>query len=240
MLTLPSLVAVALAADPRETPHALLGRAEAMPAVPAEDLPIAPPAEARRAAAGPDTDLAAELWPALCSGEVHVAYQPIVALGTLARHDRGSPSRRWPGGPGRTASPCRRRASWRPPGDRVWSTCSVPACWRRASTSSPPAWAAGAGTLGLAVNVAPEQLAAPGFAAAVLGGPERPRRGGSRRHDRAAGGRFARRRGRGRRRSRGAAIWRRPGRPRQFRRERALAGRAPGAPAHRRQARPGR
>ena len=41
--------------------------------------------------------------PALPAGEVSVALQPIVALGTLPRHDASSPSRRSPDGPGRTA-----------------------------------------------------------------------------------------------------------------------------------------
>lgn len=168
VLTLPSLVAVAIAADPGETPRVLLARAEAIPAVPAEDLPIAPPAQARRDADAPGTDLAAELWPALCAGDVRVAYQPIVALGTLARHDRVvavEALARWTRADGVAVSPSRFVAAARRSGlvDLLGASVLAQGLDELAARRS-----AGDGSLGLAVNVAPEQLASPGFAAGVL------------------------------------------------------------------------
>jgi EAL domain-containing protein (putative c-di-GMP-specific phosphodiesterase class I)/GGDEF domain-containing protein len=168
VLTLPSLVAVAIAADPGETPLALLARAEAMPAVPAEDLPVAPPAQTRREADGGGSDLAAELWPALCAGDVRVAYQPIVALGTLARYDRVvavEALARWTRADGVAVPPARFVAAARRSGLVDLLGAGVLAQGLDELTARR---AAGAGSLGLAVNVAPEQLAAPGFAAGVL------------------------------------------------------------------------
>ncbi len=85
MLTLPASVSVTLADDVREAPSALLQRALAAPALSPSDLLPAPGTGSPDAAADPLLD---DLWPALGTGAVGVALQPIVALGTLPRHDR--------------------------------------------------------------------------------------------------------------------------------------------------------
>ena len=165
VLVLSSRVAVALAADPREEPAALLARAELVPAVPAGELPLDRPVTTTPAL--PDR-LADELWPALCAGDIRTAYQPIVALGTLPRHDR--------------IVAVEALARWARPDGAGVATARFVAAARRAGLADVLGAAvlaqgldelvrrraAGESALGLAVNVAPEQLARPGFAADVF------------------------------------------------------------------------
>ena len=165
VLVLSSRVAVALAADPREEPAALLTRAELLPAVPAAELPLDRPVAATPAL--PDR-LADELWPALCTGEIRAAYQPIVALGTLPRHDRVvavEALARWARPDGGGVAPARLVAAARRAGLADALGAAVLA---QGLDELVRRRAAGASALGLAVNVAPEQLARPGFAADVF------------------------------------------------------------------------
>jgi EAL domain-containing protein (putative c-di-GMP-specific phosphodiesterase class I)/GGDEF domain-containing protein len=165
VLVLSSRVAVALAADPREEAAALLARAELVPAVPAADLPLDRPVPA--APALPDR-LAGELWPALCAGNIRAAYQPIVALGTLPRHDRVvavEALARWARPDGAGVAPARLVAAARRAG---LADALGGAVLAQGLDELVRRRAAGNVTLGLAVNVVPEQLARPGFAADVF------------------------------------------------------------------------
>jgi EAL domain-containing protein (putative c-di-GMP-specific phosphodiesterase class I)/GGDEF domain-containing protein len=165
VLVLSSRVAVALAADPREEPSALLARAELVPAVPAAELPLDRPVPTTPAL--PDR-LADELWPALCAGDIRAAYQPIVALGTLPRHDRVvavEALARWARPDGAGVAPTRLVAAARRAG---LADALGGAVLAQGLDELVRRRAAGAAALGLAVNVAPEQLARPGFAAEVF------------------------------------------------------------------------
>ena len=167
VLTLPVSVAVTLADDVLETPQTLLRRALATPALSASDmLPVAP-ATSSRGDAGTDP-LVDELWPALGTGGVRIALQPIVALGTLARHDRVvavEALARWTRADGVAVPPARFVSAARRAGlaDLLGATVlaqGLDALVRRRGS--------GAEALGLAVNVAPEQLGGPAVAAQIL------------------------------------------------------------------------
>ncbi len=169
VLALPASVSVTLADDVRETPASLLGRALAAPALSPSDLLPPPGAVPADRDGEPAADpLADELWPALRAGAVGVALQPIVALGTLPRHDRVvavEALARWTRADGTTVPPARFVAAARRAGlaDLLGATVlmqGLDALLERR--------AAGAPALGLAVNVAPEQLGGPAVAAGVL------------------------------------------------------------------------
>jgi EAL domain-containing protein (putative c-di-GMP-specific phosphodiesterase class I)/GGDEF domain-containing protein len=164
VLSLPSSAALALAEGPHEDPADVLGRAEAAPRLAEADLagtvPPAPPA-------APDR-LVEDLWPALCAGEVTVALQPIVALGALPRHDHlvaFEALARWTRPDGVGVPPARFVPAARRSGlaDLLGATVlahGLDALARRRSS--------GPQTLGLSINVAPEQLTGPSFATTVL------------------------------------------------------------------------
>jgi EAL domain-containing protein (putative c-di-GMP-specific phosphodiesterase class I)/GGDEF domain-containing protein len=164
VLTLPASLAVTLADDVREAPETLLGRALAAPALSASDLLSVPP-PTPDAAHDPLLD---ELWPALGTSGVRIALQPIVALGTLARHDRVvavEALARWTRSDGVAVPPARfvtaaRRAGLADLLGATVLTQGLDALVRRRE--------AGAENLGLAVNVAPEQLGGPAVADGVL------------------------------------------------------------------------
>jgi EAL domain-containing protein (putative c-di-GMP-specific phosphodiesterase class I) len=165
MLTVPTTVALTLADDVQEPPSSLLHRVLAAPALSPSDRAAAP------AAAPPDADsdpLAGELWSALGAGAVRVALQPIVALGTLPRHDRVvalEALARWTRSDGVAVPPARFVTAARRAGlaDLLGATVLAQGLdalvVRRQTTGT---------ALSVAVNVAPEQLAGPVPAAAVL------------------------------------------------------------------------
>jgi EAL domain-containing protein (putative c-di-GMP-specific phosphodiesterase class I) len=167
MLTLPASVAVTLADDVREAPQTLLRRALEAPALSASDLLPVAPATGDRGDGAPDP-LLEELWPALGTGGVRIALQPIVALGTLPRHDRVvavEALARWTRADGVAVPPARFVSAARRAGlaDLLGATVlsqGLDALVRRRR--------AGADGLRLAVNVAPEQLGGPAGAAAML------------------------------------------------------------------------
>ncbi len=163
VLTLPATIAVTLADDAQEPPSSLLLRALAAPALSPSDL--VPAATAPDVAADP---LADEMWAALGAGAVRVALQPIVALGTLPRHDRVvalEALARWSRDDGFAVPPARFVTAARRAGlaDLLGATVLAQGLdalvARRQDTGA---------TLALAVNVAPEQLTGPAAAAAVL------------------------------------------------------------------------
>ena len=167
VLTLPASVAVTLADDVREAPETLLRRAVAAPALSASELLPMAPATSNSGDAASDP-LLEELWPALGSGGVRIALQPVVALGTLARHDRVvavEALARWTRADGVAVPPARfvgaaRRAGLAGVlGATVLSQGLDAVVQRRR---------AGEQGLGLAVNVAPEQLVGPAAAAGML------------------------------------------------------------------------
>ncbi len=164
-------VALALAADaasmPAERPEDLLTRAERAPRLAADtgNSPAAPPPQA----AVPDADdLGEQLWAALGAGQIGVALQPVVALGTLPRLDRVvafEALARWTRPDGVSVPPARFVAAGRRSGlaDLLGATVlarGLDAVGRRRAAGEP--------ALGLSVNVAPEQLTGAGFATAVL------------------------------------------------------------------------
>jgi EAL domain-containing protein (putative c-di-GMP-specific phosphodiesterase class I)/GGDEF domain-containing protein len=163
VLSLPCVAGVALAEAADEAPEAFLARAVGAPALTDGEL-LTPPA-----AAGAAPDLVVEeLWSALSGGQVTVALQPIVALGTLARLDRVvalEALARWTRPDGVSVPPARfvpvaRRAGL---ADLLGATVlarGLDAVARRR--------AAGNAALGLNVNVAPEQLTGEGFASTIL------------------------------------------------------------------------
>jgi EAL domain-containing protein (putative c-di-GMP-specific phosphodiesterase class I)/GGDEF domain-containing protein len=165
VLTLPASVSVTLADDVREAPRELLRRALAAPALSPSDLLPAPGSTTPDAGQDPLLD---ELWPALGTGAVGVALQPIVALGTLPRHDRlvaVEALARWTRADGTTVPPARFVPAARRAGlaDLLGATVlaqGLDALLERRRTGTP--------ALGLAVNVAPEQLGGPAVAAGML------------------------------------------------------------------------
>jgi EAL domain-containing protein (putative c-di-GMP-specific phosphodiesterase class I)/GGDEF domain-containing protein len=163
VVSLPSTVALALADGPAESPAALLRRAEL--AAPLDDE--APAGAAVQARAVLPDALTADLAPALLAGEVSVALQPIIALGTLPRHDRVvafEALARWTRADGTSVPPSR----------------FVPAARRSGLADLLGATVLAAGLealrerrmrgdgLGLSVNVAPEQLIEPDFAGTIV------------------------------------------------------------------------
>ena len=164
-------VALALAADPAaapaEPPENLLARAERAPRLP-DDGSGGILAPAHPAGASDVDGLGEQLWPALCAGQVGVALQPILALGTLPRLDRVvglEALARWTRPDGVSVPAARFVAAARRSGlvDLLGATVlaqGLDAVARRRAEGEP--------ALGLSVNVAPEQLTGPGFAAAVL------------------------------------------------------------------------
>jgi EAL domain-containing protein (putative c-di-GMP-specific phosphodiesterase class I) len=167
VLTLPASVAVTLADDVGEAPETLLQRALAAPAMSASELLPVPSASPTRADAAPDP-LLDELWPALGAGGVRVALQPIVALGALPRHDRVvavEALARWTRADGVAVPPARFVPAARRAGlaDLLGATVLAQALDALVQRRG-----AGADGLGLAVNVAPEQLGGPAVAAGML------------------------------------------------------------------------
>jgi EAL domain-containing protein (putative c-di-GMP-specific phosphodiesterase class I)/GGDEF domain-containing protein len=164
VVSLPSAAALALADGPQESPAELLRRAEHAP--PLDDSLLAGTARPTRAAILPDA-LAADLGPALAGGEVSVALQPIIALGTLPRHDRVvafEALARWTRADGTSVPPSRFVPAARRSGlaDLLGVTVlaqGLDALRDRRTTDA---------AAGLSVNVAPEQLTDPGVAAAIL------------------------------------------------------------------------
>jgi EAL domain-containing protein (putative c-di-GMP-specific phosphodiesterase class I) len=165
VLSLPSSAALALADGPGEPPAALLARAEQAPPLPG-DADLAPPPPP---APGQDGDrIADELWPALYAGQITVVLQPIVALGTLARLDRVvavEALARWTRPDGVSIPPARFVSAAGRSGlaDVLGATVLAQGLGVLARRR-----AAGAATLGLNVNIAPEQLTGEGFAKGVL------------------------------------------------------------------------
>jgi EAL domain-containing protein (putative c-di-GMP-specific phosphodiesterase class I) len=168
VLTLPASVAVTLADDVREAPETLLRRALAAPALSASELLAGAPAPDGGLDTGAPDPLVAELEPALGTGGVRIALQPIVALGTLARHDRVvaiEALARWTRADGIAVPPARFVSAARRAGlaDLLGATVlaqGLDALVRRRGTRSEE--------MGLAVNVAPEQLRSPAVAAGIL------------------------------------------------------------------------
>src|SRR4051794_4350354 len=164
VVSLPSAVALALADGPAESPAELLRRAEH--AAPLDDRAPAGTAVQPRAAVLPDA-LAGDLGPALLAGEVTVALQPIIALGTLPRHDRVvafEALARWTRADGTSVAPSRFVPAARRSGlaDLLGATvlaAGLEALRERRTTDS---------AVGLSVNVAPEQLTDPGVAATIV------------------------------------------------------------------------
>jgi EAL domain-containing protein (putative c-di-GMP-specific phosphodiesterase class I)/GGDEF domain-containing protein len=164
VVSLPSTAALALADGPQESPAELLLRAER--AAPVGDTLPAGTAGPTRPTVLPDT-LAADLGPALASGEVSIALQPITALGTLPRHDRVvafEALARWTRADGTNVPPSRFVPAARRSGlaDVLGATVLVQGldALRERRTTDP--------AVGLSVNVAPEQLTGPGVAATIL------------------------------------------------------------------------
>ncbi|HYJ76803.1 MAG TPA: EAL domain-containing protein, partial [Kineosporiaceae bacterium] len=119
-----------------------------------------------RRAVAPDA-LADELWTALAGGEVSVALQPIVALGTLPRHDRVTAFEvlaRWTRADGTSVPPSRFVPAARRSGlaDLLGATVLAQGldALRALRATHPDA--------GLSVNLAPEQLSGPGVADTIL------------------------------------------------------------------------
>lgn len=165
VLSLPASVAVTLADDVHEPSAALLRRAEAAPLTAPSDLPALAPAHAPDVARDA---LADELWPALAAGDVRVALQPIVALGTLPRHDRVvavEALARWTRPDGTTVPPARFVPAARQAGLADLLGAAVLAQGLDALLERRRDGAAG---LDLAVNIAPEQLAGPAVAAGFV------------------------------------------------------------------------
>jgi EAL domain-containing protein (putative c-di-GMP-specific phosphodiesterase class I)/GGDEF domain-containing protein len=164
VVSLPSTAALALAEGPQESPAELLRRAENAP--PLDETRPAGTAGPTRSAIVPDT-LAADLGPALAGGEVSVVLQPIIALGTLPRHDRivaFEALARWTRADGTSVPPSRFVPAARRSGlaERLGATVlaqGLEALGERRTTDA---------TAGLSVNVAPEQLTGPGVAATIL------------------------------------------------------------------------
>jgi EAL domain-containing protein (putative c-di-GMP-specific phosphodiesterase class I) len=108
-----------------------------------------------------------QLWTALCAGQVGVALQPVVALGTLPRLDRVvalEALARWTRPDGVSVPPARFVAAARRSGlaDVLGATVlaqGLAALRRRRAAGEPE--------LALSVNVAPEQLSGPSFGDAV-------------------------------------------------------------------------
>jgi EAL domain-containing protein (putative c-di-GMP-specific phosphodiesterase class I)/GGDEF domain-containing protein len=164
VVSLPSTAALALADGPQEPPAELLRRAEH--AAPLDDTRPAGTAVPTRPAILPDA-LAADLGPALAGGEVSVALQPIIALGTLPRHDRVvafEALARWTRADGRSVPPSRFVPAARRSGLAQLLGATVLAqgleALRERRTTDAVA--------GLSVNVAPEQLTGPGVAETIL------------------------------------------------------------------------
>jgi EAL domain-containing protein (putative c-di-GMP-specific phosphodiesterase class I)/GGDEF domain-containing protein len=168
VLTLPASVAVTLADDVHEAPETLLRRALAAPALSASALlPVAAATPDATPDAVPDP-LLDELWPALGTGGVRIALQPIVTLGTLARHDRVvalEALARWTRVDGVAVPPARFVTAARRAGLADLLGATVLAQGLDALVQRREAGAEG---LGLAVNVAPEQLGGPAVAAGLL------------------------------------------------------------------------
>jgi EAL domain-containing protein (putative c-di-GMP-specific phosphodiesterase class I)/GGDEF domain-containing protein len=163
VVSLPSTVALALADGPEESPAELLRRAEL--AAPLGDTAAAGTAVPARAVL-PDA-LAGDLAPALLAGEVTVALQPIIALGTLPRHDRVvafEALARWTRADGTSVPPSRFVPAARRSGlaDLLGGTvlaAGLEALRERRSTDV---------AVGLSVNLAPEQLTGPDVAATMV------------------------------------------------------------------------
>jgi EAL domain-containing protein (putative c-di-GMP-specific phosphodiesterase class I)/GGDEF domain-containing protein len=164
VVSLPATAALALADGPHDSPEALLARAEVTP--PLDDADVVVPATSSGV---PVADgLAAELWPALAAGEVGIALQPIVALGTLPRHDRTiavEALARWTRADGTSVPPARLVPAARRSGLADLLAATVLAQGLDAVRARRTA---GDATLGLAVNLAPEQLTGPGAATTLL------------------------------------------------------------------------
>jgi len=166
VVSLPSTAALTLAEGPHESPAELLRRAEA--AAPLGDAVPAPAGRVPAHAAADASDrLADDLWPALLGGEVSVALQPIVALGTLPRHDRVmgfEALARWTRADGTSVPPSRFVPAARRSGlaDLLGATVLAQGldALRERRTADP--------AVALSVNVAPEQLSGPGVAATIL------------------------------------------------------------------------